>query len=216
MGVLLHLHDHRRAPVATSDLGAPAFYFDLSSPLTYLAAERVERLLGEAQWVPVDGAAFRVARDRHSGRLLPDRRWPAELSARVEERARVLRLPLVWPDRFPQPAPRASRAAAFACELGLGARFVPAASRLAFCGGFDLEDPETLAEAAAAATVPLDGCLQAAGESFRDAELRAVAQALAALGVGELPAFHAGGRWYEGEHGLFSAAVRRRHVSYLG
>ena len=36
-------------------------------------------------------------------------------------------------------------------EGGRGAGFVLAASRLAFCGGFDLEDPEILAEAAAAA-----------------------------------------------------------------
>ena len=30
----------------------PAFYFDLGCPFSYLAAERVERLLGEAEWVP--------------------------------------------------------------------------------------------------------------------------------------------------------------------
>ena len=72
----------------------------------------------------------------------------------------ALRLPLVWPDRLPRRARGRSRAAAYAAEIGAGARFALAASRLAFCGGFDLDDPETLAEAAAAAGIPLRACLR--------------------------------------------------------
>ena len=45
------------------------------------------------------------------------------------------------------------------------AAFVLAATRLAFCGGFDLEDPEILAEAAAAAGIVLDDYLQASRDS---------------------------------------------------
>ena len=40
------------------------------------------------------------------------------------------------------------RAAHYASQQGRGAAFVLAAGRLAFCGGFDLDDPELLAEAA--------------------------------------------------------------------
>ena len=68
------------------------------------------------------------------------------------------------PSEFPARSTRALRAAARASELGAGARFALAATRLHFCGGFDLDDPETLAEAAAAAGVPLDECLAAAGD----------------------------------------------------
>ena len=74
-----------------------------------------------------------------------------------------MRLPLIWPEPFSDGGRRARRAASFACELGAGAAFALAAGRLAYCGGFDLDDPETLAEAAAAAGVPLAPCLEAAG-----------------------------------------------------
>jgi 2-hydroxychromene-2-carboxylate isomerase len=79
----------------------------------------------------------------------------------------------VWLDRFPADVPRALRAATFASEIGAGPRFALAASRLTFCGGFDLDDPETLVEAAAAAGVPLDPCLEAAGDQALAARFRA-------------------------------------------
>ena len=45
----------------------------------------------------------------------------------------------------------------------LGLILVPLAiGRLSFCGGFDVDDPEILAEAAAAAGLDLDACLLAA------------------------------------------------------
>ena len=57
------------------------------------------------------------------------------------------------------------RVAAYAAEHDRGAAFTLAACRLAFCGGFDLEDPEVLAEAAAAAGLGLEESLRAAGDS---------------------------------------------------
>src|SRR5918994_378836 len=69
-------------------------------------------------------------------------------------RASVLRLPLVWPEGTSS-ARAAMRVASLACERGRGGAFVLAASRLAFCGGFELDDPEVLAEAAAPADPPL-------------------------------------------------------------
>ena len=114
--------------------------------------------------------------------------------------------------RVARPVPGAARcaqrASAFACEIGAGAAFALAASRLAFCGGFDLEDPETLAEAAAAAGVPLEECLSAAGEAWRDEELEANADLLRAHGITELPAIRIGDQWFEGEAGLLAAGAR--------
>ena len=57
------------------------------------------------------------------------------------------------------------RVAALAVERGRAAEFALAASRLAFCGGYDVDDPEILAEAAAAAGLGLSECLRAAGEA---------------------------------------------------
>ena len=78
------------------------------------------------------------------------------------------------------------RAASYAAEQGRGAAFVLAAGRLAFCGGFDLDDPELLAEAAAAAGIDMEGWLHALGEVSRDGEIEAAGRAPA--GGGRRPA----------------------------
>ena len=197
MGQLIYL-DERRArharPVATSQ---PAFFFDVACPLSYLTAERIERSIGRAEWVPVSAAAVDGDRDFESVR------------ARARAQADALRLPLVWPERFPAQAPCALRATVRAAELGAGPRFALAVSRLAFCGGFDLEDPETLAEAAAAAGVPLEDCLQAAGDPSHDRRLDSVAARLRSGGIGELPAIEVDGRLLEGESGLLAVRASR-------
>ena len=185
----------RRAPSAVLP---PAFFFDLGDPFSYLAAERVERELGEVEWVPVDGSAFAGPVGDHSAERLRER---------AEAHAAELRLPLVWPDPFPPCARGALRAAALACELGAGAAFVLAASRLAFCGGFPLDDPEIIAEAAAAAALPLRACLEAVREKSRDEDLQVVAALLREAGVRRLPAFRVADRWCEGESGLADATA---------
>ncbi len=194
MGELIALSERRRWREQGLENVHPAFYFDLSCPLSYLAAERVEWMLGEVDWVPVAGHALGGA-DRLE-----------QLRERAEQRAAELRLPLVWPDRFPAAVPGALRAARCAAQLGAGARFALASARLAFCGGFDLEDPEVLAEAAAAAGVALEDCLAAAGDVTCDASLRSVAHELAAQGVNELPAVRVASRLFAGEQRLTEAA----------
>jgi 2-hydroxychromene-2-carboxylate isomerase len=207
MGDLIQLDEQRADRSRFIREAQPTFFFDLSCPLSYLTAERVERTLGDARWVPV---AFASVHGPYGESDL------TALRERAEARARALRLPLVWPDRFPAEAPCALRAAAYASEIGAGARFALAASRLAFCGGFDLEDPETLAEAAAAAGLPLDDCLDAAGDAGRDEPLRATAQGLHAHRVTELPAFRIGGRWFEGESGLLAVITMLRRPANYG
>src|SRR5438045_3453747 len=154
MGDVIVLAERRRARRRAGETrvrgadarGRPAiFFFDLASPLTYLAAERVERLLGTVRWRPVAAEAL------HRRNPWAD---PA-VREEAEQRAAALNLPLVWPERFPDPGRAALRAAAHAAEHGHGAAFTLAACRLAYCGGFDLEDPEVLAEAAAAAGLGL-------------------------------------------------------------
>jgi 2-hydroxychromene-2-carboxylate isomerase len=208
MGHVIYLDERRAERSKKLPDARPAFFFDVTSPLSYLMAERVERRLGAVEWVAADGARLRQLQlDDAPDVGAPQAAESRPLRARAEACARALRLPLVWPDRFPGASPCAHRACAFACELGAGAAFGLAASRLAFCGGFDLEDPETLAEAAAAAGVPLDECLAAAGETWRDEDLDATARHLHASGITELPAIRIGERWIVGESGLLVAGT---------
>jgi 2-hydroxychromene-2-carboxylate isomerase len=171
MGDVINLAQRREARRRAAGARVPRraqFFFDLSSPFTYLM--------------------------RHM----------------AGERAAMLRLPLSWPDSFPAEAPAAMRVAAFAAEVGRGAGFVLAAARLAFCGGFDLEDPEILAEAAAAAGIVLEDCLRAARDAGRDGPVEAAGRRLLAAGADRLPALRVGRALYWGEDRLSEAALAAR------
>lgn len=179
-------------------------FFDLSCPFSYIAAERVERVFDEIRWTPASTTALRQA----SGEADPVEQ--ARVRAAAERRAAELRLPLVWPDRWPAEVPAAMRAADYAAEQGRGAAFVLAAGRLAFCGGFDVEEPEILAEAAAAAGVTLDGCLAAAGDTGRDGGIEAAGRKLLAAGAERLPALKVGQFLFWGEDRVAEAAAAAR------
>ncbi len=185
-----------------------SFFFDLASPYTYLAAERVDRRFTGVTWVPVLApTADRVILGHGHGD-------PAARLA-AEHRACVLRMPLVWPDETPTPARAAMRVAHHAAETGRAAPFVLAATRLAFCGGFDLDDPAILAEAAAAAGLSLDACMAAAGDGEIDVTLRAAGERLGSSGPVELPALEVGGTRFDGEHRLPEAVACARGASAL-
>jgi 2-hydroxychromene-2-carboxylate isomerase len=87
---------------------------------------------------------------------------------------------------------------------------------MAFCGGFDLQDPEVLAEASAAAGLALEDCLAAAGDRAVDSTLDATARGLRAQGVMELPAVRAGRHFHQGERGVAeTAALLRGQADYV-
>ena len=132
------------------------------------------------------------------------------MRAAAEERAAALRLPLVWPEAGRPTCPRRCASPRHAAESGRGAAFVLAAGRLAFCGGFDLDDPEILAEAAAAAGLGLDACLRAAGDRRRDGAIEAAGRRLLAAGADRLPALRIGRALYWGEPQVADAAVSAR------
>ena len=179
----------------------PRFAFDLADPGAYLAVERVERRFPEADWTPVPGDAFHGS--------CAWRSEEAHFAARraTEARARALRLPLAWPVVAPSGGLVALRAAALAAELGAGGPFAVAAARLAWCGGFQLDSPELLAEAAAAAGLAPDDVLAAAADELRDPHLRAAALDVRMSGADRLPVLVAAGRSFCGEDRLAEAVL---------
>lgn len=199
MGDLISL-DARRAQIAARHgrtVRRPAtFYFDPLAPESYLAAERVERLFGAVAWVPVAPLAGPPADEE-------------ERRARAIARARVLRMPLVWPEQDVC-SPRTLRISTLAAECGSLAAFALAIGRLAFCGGFDVDDPEILAEAAAAAGLDLDACLCAAADPGRDAVPLHAAATLVNRGAVRLPVLEIGGTLFCGEERLPEALAAAR------
>jgi 2-hydroxychromene-2-carboxylate isomerase len=99
------------------------------------------------------------------------------------------------------------RMAALADEHGCAAPFVLAATRLAYCGGFDLDDPEILAEAAAPADLDFDLALEAAGEAWRDLEMERAALRLLRMGAPDLPTAIVDRLAFPGEARLGEAAA---------
>jgi 2-hydroxychromene-2-carboxylate isomerase len=206
MGTVTTLESHRlkragRRSAGPRQLPARAtLFFDLSSPYTYLAAERADRLFAGLEWLPASSDVL--------NRGEPDADGPCP----AVERARLLGLPLVWPEERPYRVHGAMRVASLAAERGCAAAFVLAASRLAFCGGFDIDDPEILAEAAAAAGIGLDDALQAAGDVARDGQIEEAGRQLLAAGATRLPALRVGRMLFCGEERLTEAAVARTAV----
>ncbi|MDX6719994.1 MAG: hypothetical protein QOJ63_2248 [Solirubrobacteraceae bacterium] len=203
MGVVTSLDSYRvvaaRRQADRRAATRPAFYFDLTSPYTYLAAERAERMFAGLRWIPASGDALR---------------WPTFVAdaerVAIARRAALLDLPLVWPLDPPVRVVGALRVAALASERGAGAAFVLAATRLVFCGGYDIEDPEILAEAAAAADVDVDEMLHAAGDARRDRPMEQAGRELLAAGVDRLPALRVRGIVFCGENRMSEAAAAAR------
>ena len=205
MGTVTSLHEHRLARRSrdAEARGAPpgaTFYFDLGSPYTYLAAERADRLFARLEWAPASADALHGADLTEAGMHA------------VRERALLLGLPFVCPEEPPQDVCGAMRVAALAAERGCGAAFVLAASRLAYCGGFDIDDPEILAEAAAAAGIGLRETLAAAGDPCRDGPIEQAGRLLLAAGASRLPALRVGRMLFCGEDRLLEAAAARAAV----
>lgn len=180
------------------------FSFDLALPGTYLAAERVDRIFPDVTWEPASVEALR------RGAAFDDAGARAAAMEHASDRAAALSVPLVWPEAFPADVRAAMRVAHLASSVGRGAAFVLAAGRLAFCGGFDLGDPEVLAEAAAAADLPLDLCLDAAHDVSRDGAIEDNGRRLLAQGADRLPALRVGRLLFPGEERLAEAAAALR------
>ena len=210
MGEVIDLAQRRAAVQRKSRAREPVraqLFFDLACPFTYLASERVERAFAHVTWTPASSETLQ----RSS--LANDPETAERVREAATRRAGLLRLPLVWPERYPKPVPAAMRAASFAAELGRGGAFVLAAGRLAFCGGFDLDDPEILAEAAAAAGIPLIDCFHAAGDQRRDGAAEAVGRKLLAAGADRLPVLRLGRSLFWGEQRVGAAAASVRQAT---
>jgi 2-hydroxychromene-2-carboxylate isomerase len=157
------------------------FYFDLASPRAYLAAERVNHVLGEVpEWVPVqlaDVGPFRCAE---------------EIAAYQEDVERAARRQgvqkMVWPEPFPADSDWAMLVATYAKQIGRAVAFSLAAFRQAFAAGRDLSERDNVLLAAAACEMhPLAVIKGAELRGTRERLQAANAEARAA-GVRETPA----------------------------
>jgi 2-hydroxychromene-2-carboxylate isomerase len=183
-----------------------AFYFDLSSPLAYLAAERMLHVFSDApapvEWRPA------LSRELRRGATVAVDAPPRQ---EIERRARELGLqPVRWPDPYPFDSSLAMRAATYAASIGRTVPFAQAAFRQAFAGGHSLEDPDFVLIAAAA-------CEMHPAAVLAGAELRSTVQRLAdatataaRAGASDVPAIVLGDSVFVGEDAPELASAHMR------
>ncbi len=181
------------------------FFFALDDPLSYLAAERVERALGPIEWVPVLGP---LSEDAGTGPAAPrtlaggrahgsspnarPQRWSCRWSSPTASRWTRAHGGSRRHVRAPTPAP----APAFSMAL----------MRLAFCGGFDIGSVPVIEEAAAVAGLSTSRRRCAPRRDQRlDLRLDATSRGLGLRGVKSPPAISVGTHWFEGPNVVISA-----------
>jgi 2-hydroxychromene-2-carboxylate isomerase len=192
--------------MAGSSTADAAFYFDLASPLAYLAAERILHVLpGPVEWQPV------LARELPGAETLDAFRCQEEedvFRMNVARRARELVLqPLRWPSPFPFDSTLAMRAATYAKSIGRTVPFAQAAFRQAFAGGRSLGEPDNVLIAAAACEMHPAAVLKGAGLLSICARLDTTTAAAAQSGVSNVPAVRIGTHLFTGEDAVEQAAA---------
>ncbi len=182
------------------------FFVDVGSPYAWLAAERVETVLGtEVVWEPVLLGAVFAARGWGSWSLTDARKAGM---AEVERRALAYGLGRVrWPEPWPGNTLLAMRCAVAADARGAGRAFLLAALRLGFVTGRDLSDPAAVADAASTAGIEGEALLAAAATPEVKAALRERTDAAIALGVRGVPSVVVGDQAFWGDDRLEVAAT---------
>jgi 2-hydroxychromene-2-carboxylate isomerase len=167
------------------------FYFDLASPLAYLAAERVPP--GLAEWQPV------LARELPSEESLD--------LPEIEQLASELGLqPLRWPAHFPFDSELAMLVATYAKSIGRVVPFAQAAFRQAFAGGHSLASTDMVLIAAAACEMHPTAVLKGAELTSVSERLSTATAAAAQLGVSDVPAVRIDERVFVGRD-VFDRAI---------
>jgi 2-hydroxychromene-2-carboxylate isomerase len=191
--------------MAGADPEQPIFYYDLSSPEAYLAAERSAAVLGTVpEWQPVLLSGLRA------GEVGPFR-CGAEVDAYREDVSRRAVLyglqPLRWPEPFPPDAEWAMLVATYAKQIGRAVAFSLAAFRQAYAAGRDLGDPDTVLLAAAACEMHPAAIEKGADRDAIRRRLDEATDAAAEAGVLEVPAVRVGDRVFHGDRELEAAAA---------
>jgi 2-hydroxychromene-2-carboxylate isomerase len=133
------------------------FYYDFSSPYSYLAAERISGLFAEAEleqpeWQPISFGHLLLATGRRPWSLPPEGPDPEHL-AEIQRRAAERGLPgVIYPKGWPLDnySLNPTRAAVYAKESGRVVSFSLACFRQVFAAGRDMSDLDNVLVAAAA------------------------------------------------------------------
>jgi 2-hydroxychromene-2-carboxylate isomerase len=188
----------------------PTFYFGAMSPYSWLAAERIERLIPHARWRGVLAGVVFAAHGRTSWGLTERR---AEGLADCQARAESYGLgPVVWPPRWPTSDLLVSRGMLVAQRSDLLRPFALAAMRLSFLEGADLQEPEVVLEAGRRTGVDPAELAEGIAEDAIKQQLREIVDEALAAGVFGVPSVVVGDELFWGDDRLEDAAAADRRI----
>jgi 2-hydroxychromene-2-carboxylate isomerase len=186
----------------------PVFFYDFSSPYSYLSAHRVDELLPvPARWQPILFGALiiDIGKEPWSWIEGPARE---QRMRECEQRAAALGLPLSWPRDWPKGtySVLVLRAALVAEEQGKLREFSLAAYRQGLGLGRDLTELDVVLEAAAEAGVDREALRAGVQRADIKQRLREVTDAARELGVTGVPTVAVGEELFWGDDRLTEAA----------
>lgn len=186
----------------------PTFYFGAMSPYSWMAAERIGRLLAEARWRGVLAGVVFAANGRTSWGLTEAR---AQGLADCERRAAAHGLgPIRWPDEWPTSDLHVSRAMIFAEQRGLLRPFALAAVRMAFREGADLSDLAVVLETGRRVGIGSPELEAGLSDAAVKQALRDLNDEALAAGVFGVPSVLVGGELFWGDDRLVDAVEAHR------
>jgi len=183
----------------------PVFYYDLGSPYSYLAAERLQKVLPVMPiWQPILlGGIWKETGGRSWG--ITDGREDG--MAEVERRAAEYGLmPVRWPGGWPNNTLSAMRAAVFAQQAGRVVAFSLAAFRQAFAAAKDLSDVDNVLIAAAACELHPNAVMKGIEMRSTKERLREATAEAYDRGVRGVPTIAVSDRLFWGDDRLEEAA----------
>jgi 2-hydroxychromene-2-carboxylate isomerase len=188
------------------------FYYDFSSPYSYLAAERISGLFAEAgadqpEWQPISFGHVLQSSGRTPWSMQPDGPDPRGLEE-IQRRAAERGLPEV---RYPEGWPVESyslnpvRAAVYAKQAGKVVSFSLACFRQMFAAGRDMSDVDNVLIAAAACELHPNAVLKGIEMKSVKDKLRAATEHSIELGLVGVPTIAVGEQLFWGDDHLEEA-----------
>ncbi len=188
------------------------FYYDFSSPYSYLAAERISGLFAEAEleqpeWQPISFGHVLRTTGRRPWSLPPEGPDPAHLEE-VQRRASERGLPKVlYPGGWPMDnySLNPIRAAIYAKESGRVVSFTLACFRQVFAAGRDMSDVDNVLVAAAACELHPNAVLKGIETQSVKDKLRVATDEAIERGVQGIPTVAVGDELFWGDDRLEEA-----------
>ena len=197
------------------------FYYDFSSPYSYLAAERISALFAEAgaeqpEWQPISFGHVLKRSGRRPWSFEQDRSADfEEIQRRADERG----LPeVLYPEGWPieDYSLNPIRAATYAKESGRVVSFSLAAFRQVFAAGRSMKDVDNVLIAAAACELHPKAVLKGMETASVKDRLRAATDEAIDRGIEGIPTVAVGDRLFWGDDRLPDAVARRHRIAIDG